>query len=248
MSNKISERTLPLQGLRVLLMLGIVMLHTYHKPILGTGRECVSFFIIVSGFLYRDALPWKQYMRKKAIGIFPVFWIVLMLSEVICLLRGGNNIDWSIIPHILLLQSWYPNLYFSFDYVGVAWFVSSLMFCYVVSPMLYRRVKTMGMKSSFLCMASLFVCLVAADSFRVPIEDSRYAFREWLCYANPLYCLMEYMIGMLLWKVSEAVSCCRLNAFYEPVAACLIAGYVYAIWVNVGGYLRSAYSDDFSYL
>lgn len=242
MNTKISERTLPFQGLRVLLMLGIVMLHTYNKPILGSGRELVSFFFIISGFLYRDKLPWKQYMKKKIWGVYPIYWIVLILSEIICLLRGGNNIHWSLVPHILLLQSWYPDIWFSFDYVGVAWFVSSLMFCYVVSPMLYRRISKMSVTSSCIALVLLFVVLFALDLLKVPYEDARFAFREWLCYANPLCCLMQYVIGMLLWNAVKQMPYCRMKVSYEPIALCVVVAYVYAIYAQMGGQIYAIHT------
>lgn len=235
MDTKISERTLPFQGLRVLLMLCIVMLHTYNKPILGSGRELVSFFFIISGFLYRDKLPWKQYMKKKIWGVYPIYWIVLILSEIICLLRGGNNIHWSLVPHLLLLQSWYPDIWFSFDYVGVAWFVSSLMFCYAVSPMLYRGISKMRVTSSCFVMAFLFVDLMLLDSLVVSHKDVNFHFRDWLCYANPFYRLIEYMVGMFLWNVTKSKPYCRLKVSHEPIAFCIIVAYFYAIYAQWGG-------------
>lgn len=46
MNTNISERTLPLQGIRVMLMLGIVLLHTYKNPVFGNAFQLVSFFLL----------------------------------------------------------------------------------------------------------------------------------------------------------------------------------------------------------
>lgn len=237
----ITERTLPLQGLRVLLMLGIVCLHVYQHPVFGSGRELVSFFFVISGFLYRDKLPWKAYLKKKAISVYPIFWIVLFLSEVICYLRGGNNLTWGIIPHVLLLQSWVPDVWFSFDYVGVAWFVSSLMFCYVVSPLVYRYVSRVSTRNSLfgILILSIFVCYT--DECRVDINDQQFAFIEWLTYANPVFCMLEYMMGMLLWNVVKNAQYVHLKVKHEPLALILLAIYFYCIYENGGAKLSMAH-------
>lgn len=235
----ISERTLPLQGLRVLLMVGIVCLHVYQHPVFGDGRELVSFFFVVSGFLYRDKLSWKKYLKKKAIGVYPIFWIVLLLSEVICYIRGGNNLNWDIIPHILLLQSWIPDLWFSFAYVGVAWFVSSLMFCYAVSPYIYKYVSGISMKKALLGILALSVFICGADGCRVDFYNQHFAFIEWLTYVNPIFCMMEYTVGMLLWKMIEDTQYVRLKTKYEPFVVVLLAIYFYWIYADGGEIVNS---------
>lgn len=237
----ISERTLPLQGFRVLLMLGIVCLHVYQYPVFGSGRELVSFFFVISGFLYRDKLPWNAYLLKKAISVFPVYWIVLFLSEVICYLRGGNNLTWDIIPHVLLLQSWVPDLWFSFAYVGVAWFVSSLMFCYVVSHLVYRYVSRVSTRNCLLgiLILSFFVCYT--DECRVDFYNQRYAFVEWFTYVNPVFCMLEYMMGMLLWNVVKNAQYVHLKVKHEPLALILLAIYFYCIYENGGAKLSMAH-------
>lgn len=103
-------RTLPIQGFRVLLMIGIVLLHTYgNKPILGGGNELVFFFFVVSGFLYRDKLIWKKYIMKKMLALFPAYWIVLLIHCMMSMLGGVNKFTIDIIPYALLIQSWIPQ-------------------------------------------------------------------------------------------------------------------------------------------
>ena len=238
MNININERTLPLQGLRVLLMFGIVYLHVCQRPVLGGGVELVSFFFVISGFLYRDKLPWSKYMKKKALGIYPTYWIVLFLSEIVCFLRGGNNLSWGIIPHVLLLQSWYPNLWFSFaNYVGVAWFVSSLLFCYAASPFIYRcLVKNCSKQMALVVFLIIFVCICIIDSkFYVEETNPLFPFRAWLTYINPMFRLLEYMMGMLLWKIVAAVTYIHVKPKYELIVIAFLTIYLYGIYANWGG-------------
>ena len=92
-----NERTLPFQGLRVLMIMGVMCLHTYQYPVFGAGEELVSFFFVLSGFLYKDKLSWKSFMLHKFKQIFPFYWICLGIVLFISFIRGGTNLEeyWS---------------------------------------------------------------------------------------------------------------------------------------------------------
>ena len=231
MNTNISERTLPLQGIRVMLMLGIVLLHTYKNPVFGNAFQLVSFFFIVSGFLYRNKCSYSEYIKKKILGVFPLFWIVLFLSESICFIRGGNNITWSIVPHILLLQSWVPNSDFAFNYVGVAWFLSSLLFCYAVAPFLYKYVSKCSIYKTWLMVIVLYAIIVCMRDYHCANKGVE----DWLKYINPLFCMFEYLLGMLLFNSVRNCKYIVLPRHYESVALIVLVSYFYSIYANWGG-------------
>lgn len=128
-----NERTLPFQGLRVILMIGIVGLHTYYKGIFGEASDLVPFYFVLSGFLYRDKLPWFPYMKKKVLGIYPFYLFIMGCSITICVLRGRFVLDWNIFPNLFIMEFWpIPN---NVSYVSASWFVGSLLWCYAFSPL-----------------------------------------------------------------------------------------------------------------
>ena len=106
------------------------------------GNELVSFFFVVSGFLYRDKLIWKKYIVKKMLALFPAYWIILLIHCMMSMLGGVNKFTIDIIPYALLVQSWIPqeSVFYALKYVGVAWFLYSLLFCYILSPICHRLI------------------------------------------------------------------------------------------------------------
>lgn len=190
-------------------MLGIVLLHTYGKPILGSGGELVSFFFVVSGFLYRDKLPWKTYMWKKIKALFPTYWLVLLLYCLKCIHAGGDVVKWAIIPHLFLVQSWIPysGVEYAFSYVGVSWFLSSLMFCYICSPVLFKLVQKISQQKA---LGGILIAFMVVAMFHHFDGDNSYGL--WFAYISPYCRVFEYLMGMLLWraigkKTYKIISC-----------------------------------------
>ena len=130
-------RTAPFQGLRLIGIITIVAGHA-GLNLVGGGNWC-TFFFILSGFLYKTQISnWKDYFDyiwHKASRLYPIYWICLFLYLGLAVLRGSiseYSLDRDFIPHFLLLQSWIPAVA-AMAYLGPAWFLSSLLFCYCFS-------------------------------------------------------------------------------------------------------------------
>ena len=129
-------KTEQFQGLKLLFVLSIVFMHA-GMPILGEGADLCSFFFVISGFFYKGetCVRYRDYMWNKISSMLPLQWMSVILAVVVLHL----SVHWDIIPHLLLLQSYIPEKGFEFfNYNGVAWFLSSLMFCYALSPVVYK--------------------------------------------------------------------------------------------------------------
>lgn len=227
-----SERTLPFQGLRVILMFGIVAYHIYPTPLFGSGSDLVSFFFVISGFLYRDKLPWNSFVWKKVKGIYPVYWIVLFLSILIAIIRRQYQFNWDILPHLVLLQSWIPvsDMQFTIGYVGASWFLSSLMFCYLISPYCYPAVQKITKVSTFGMIMICYGLICMSIYFR---DD--YPFGDWMAYFSPIVRAMEYLIGMMLYRIVRNVSYKHLTVKCELLSVILLFIYFYCIKMQVFG-------------
>lgn len=80
-------------------------------------------------------MRYRDYMCNKISSMLPLQWLSVILAVIVLHL----SVNWDIIPHLLLLQSYIPEKGFEFfNYNGVAWFLSSLMFCYALSPVVYK--------------------------------------------------------------------------------------------------------------
>lgn len=183
------QRTKAFQGLRLLFFVSIVAGHC-GQTICGGGGELCSFFFIISGFLYTEKSSWKSYVKKKSIAIFPIYYFCLFLFVFGRMYRGHGHIDWDIIPHLLLVQSWIPQFIIQTGkyYLGPAWFLSSLYFCYLLSPWCYRFV-TNKLYLSTIIFPLLIVCIHTVDWG---------TYSTWVTYCSPIERLFEYIFGMCI--------------------------------------------------
>lgn len=192
MAVKIPERTLALQGLRFLFITDIVFGHAGNMFLGGGGAEC-SFFFVVSGFLFTlKPIPYKEYIWKKAKHIYPPYWICLALLLMGFLVKGTMyklEPGWDIIPHLFLIQSWIPvtDAWF-FKYLGTSWFLSSLLFCYIVAPILYKLVIKF---QKFAILQIVVTCLIICILLEVSTP-----YVSWLTYASPIIRTCEFLLGM----------------------------------------------------
>ena len=142
-----------LQFLRFLAFLLVFLFHSAHFDFLynpggGGAASAVSFFILLSGFLagyacitqniscnFRESL---QYVLKKVKKFYPLY----IITTAITLLYSGLKTyiligDWSaagalliqLLKNIFLIQSWFPDGYFSFN--SPSWFLSTMMLLYL---------------------------------------------------------------------------------------------------------------------
>ena len=133
-----------LQGLRLLGIITIVAGHAGFS--LWGGGDWCAFFFILSGFLYKTEVKncsdFISYVWHKVKSIYPVYWFCLFAYIALAYIRGNveqYTIGWDLIAHLALLQSWIPCVE-AMSYLGLAWFLSSLMFCYCCSPILKKVV------------------------------------------------------------------------------------------------------------
>ena len=235
-----NERTRNFQGLRLLLLLGIAFMHI-QMPIFGQGNLLCTFFFILSGFLYVQPSYWMEYYKKKFIKIFPFYWLCIILYFALL----HRPINWDIIPHIFLVHSIVPssvNEAYYFKYIGVSWFLSSLVFCYVVSPFLGRWMKwRITGNQNVIFIAILVLVMVLFRSSKVIPTD----YRVWFFYISPFWRLLEYLLGMSLRNLchySRDSNCCgalilglylyalnqNISALYVPLLHIFMIYYIYA--------------------
>ena len=140
-----------------------------HYAFVSFGDFGVSLFFIISGCVMTmsgHSRPLTsfggsiRFILHRLIRIYPVYLACLALQMILF----GDKIDIKVaIIDLLMLQSWIPNpdIYFSGN--SVSWFVSSLMFCYVMFlPMHYlmRRNIRCFHAVSFIILASYLTAVV----------------------------------------------------------------------------------------
>ncbi len=138
-------------GLKVLATLGIFVWHCGFFKTPDLGARCVEIFLIVSGFLtsynhhgaYAGTLDESfAIVRKKLRAIYPVYFagFLLAVAYMIAAHNTGGYTRFGLaataLVHLALMQAWIPSVAFAFD--GAAWFLSAVLFCYAMSPVVSR--------------------------------------------------------------------------------------------------------------
>lgn len=196
-----------LQGLRFLFMLLIFFHHFTWKDteIFEFGGECdVSFFFILSGFVLSLAygkkiddgtFSQKQFVIKQLSKFYPLH--ILTLTTIIMLdLRIGEDIDtYKVILCILLLQSWIPSNDFNFAFNGVSWFLSDIIFFYLIFPFLYKNL----IHSQKRYIALLFATILALYS--IICFNIRPELTNSILYVSPATRVIDFIIGLLVYRL-----------------------------------------------
>lgn len=189
------------------------------------GNFGVTLFFIVSGaalmYVYDKKLEVKTYVKKRLIGIYPLYWLTYAIAFLITFWNYG--IDWSI-PLGRMIYSilgcdgnmlWFdPNFYM----VG-EWFLSVIILLYLVFPILRKGVQKYPSITLFATAALLILLSVFWDS-KLPLD----------CFF--LARMFEFTFGMYFVKVIK-----KPDAFLAAIGAVVLA--VIVIFENELSFLNT---------
>jgi len=205
-----------LQSIRFVLALLIFHHHFFTNPEIGQfGTFPVVFFFILSGFLLSkgyakliidESYPYKKFVIKRFIHIYPLNLIGLVLFFLYPIfldiyhgeITAVNNP--MLILDVLLLQSWFPSSSIYFSGNGVCWFLSDIVFCYLMFPAI---LKMRGKNHYF----ALFLMLVAYFMSACMMPEQ---YVHGLIYINPLFRVVDFCLGVELFFIYEKITISRV--------------------------------------
>lgn len=170
----------------------------------------VGFFYILSGFIIAHAYGARltsgeigkgAYLWRRMTRILPLHWLVIALC--LCWIVGvkGEVPSASVLlPNLLLLHSWFPQMPVHFSLNGPSWSLSDEMFFYAMFPLLIgvRPARLIGW-----AIGGGVAILTAATA--VSLSGGGYSPTiEWAFYVNPLTRLLEFIIGIILYRAYRA--------------------------------------------
>ncbi len=141
-------------GLKVLATLAIFVWHCGFLKAPDLGARCVEIFLVVSGFLtaynhhgeYAGMLDeCVVIVRKKLCSIYPVYLAGILLAAAYMLISKDAQgltcfgLAATALVDLTLMQAWIPSVAFKYD--GAAWFLSTVLVCYALSPFVSRFVE-----------------------------------------------------------------------------------------------------------
>jgi peptidoglycan/LPS O-acetylase OafA/YrhL len=206
-----------LQSLRFLFVGMIFLSHFSYGtiPTFNFGGDCgVAFFFILSGFgiscgygehLLSHQVTFRTFFLKRIIKLYPLHLLCLLAYLILCFVRLKDYDLLPFLPNALLLQSWIPLSKYHFSANGVSWFLSDIVFCYLLFPFLYRVISRSSWKKlTYSCVAiimayALFICLIPSDK-----ADS-------FVYVFPLARAIDFSLGIVTFKMYQKLRTIKLS-------------------------------------
>ena len=140
-----------LQSIRFVFALMIFLHHTI-APVSTLGAFGVSFFLILSGFVLmygnKGRIENKEqklkFFLKRVKKIYPLHILCLILAVLISTLIG-ESLEWThLAPNAFLIHSWIPQSSYYFSGNSLSWYLSVMVFCYAMFPLLVGWMRKWG--------------------------------------------------------------------------------------------------------
>ena len=191
-----------LQGLRGVFAILIVLHHSINW--LVAGYCSVSFFFILSGLVTSitywnkidsEGFSYTKFLSKRLWKIYPLHLVTLVFSIPIGILSLGWISVAIGIPNLFLIQSWIPleKIYFSGN--ALSWYLSDILFFYILSPFLIRLVK--GLLTWQLLITFFLVLVLMIMLWSLVPNDKVHS----LIYIHPLFRLFDFFTGVVLFRL-----------------------------------------------
>lgn len=204
-----------IQGIRVLFTIMIFYHHFTRPSVVQFGLCAVVAFFMLSGFVmsagyYRivsgDGFVFCDYYRKRLRKVYPVLLLSIFISvayKIIQVLASGDpdylrHVVGTIvyaIPSLFCVQSFIPISGVYFGGNAVAWFLSDILFCYLVFPSICRCIFKSRIHLNMITIVILLIVYVCV-MFYMP--------EKWchpLLYINPIFRSLDFVIGIYLYKL-----------------------------------------------
>ena len=164
------------------------------------GISGVSFFFILSGFVlawsYRPGLAVREFYRRRAARILPLYYLALLAALALHLHRGGPSFAADAAPSLALVQSWIPRQPIYFGGNGPGWSLSCEMFFYALLPLIAA---VLMKRHSRLLWWALGACVLGSVAIALLLRpQSSKSFAYWILYVLPLTRIIEFVAGVSL--------------------------------------------------
>lgn len=208
-----------LQFLRFLAFFNVYLYHAemwlfFRYPISHSATAAVSFFFVLSGGLTgyvgygKDTKPtlkaFGAYMWKKLVKVYPLYFVTVLIMAIASEIPGqiayGDFAGaWpsvkQLFKNLLLVHSWFPEGYFSFN--GVGWFLSSIMFLYTLNLPAVYVLNRVNKHTHWYFWLFVGICGILFMTVAYCYLTQSYDM-DYLQYILPVSRMGEYLSGMIL--------------------------------------------------
>jgi len=180
--------------------------YSFLTPFINMGAIFMTVFFLISGFsLYyvsyesNDFCHLKNilaFYKKRIISIMPMYWFMVITYPIWDILINKNSIMNNLILmpiEFLGLQNVFHSL-FGYTHNGGTWFVSCILFCYLVFPFVFDVIKEMNIRAKVISGMILVSILLYSPFLAEYLEVEN-------IYSNLFFRILEFIIGMLLCSI-----------------------------------------------
>lgn len=250
-----SQRIIGLDLFRISLALLIFMFHSHIHSLrcdygllngfVDIGAIAMTGFFLLSGYALNlvygekdmtDKKEMKKFYLKRLVSILPLYYAWAVINVVYNVAANGKVAalqELVLFPvETLGLQSVYSSL-FEFSHNGGSWFISCILICYFLYPLLHQQTNGLTDKAR-VCL----IFLAAATLLWAPIVQ--HYFKLQTIYSNPFFRLLEFAIGMLVSQIntkqqagSKIMKMLRSKTMCTVTAICLVLGVSIAYYIGI---------------
>ncbi len=180
----------------------------FWQNLINHGFIGVSFFFVLSGFVLGYAYEKKikenkiklsQFYKARLFRIYPLHLITLIISIPLMQSSPWNHAFYQALPlNITLLQSFIPSVDYFFSFNSPSWSISNELFFYALFPLL---IIFSSKKLIFIEIALFLLLITVWISSKIFTEIENYWY--WLFYINPIFRLIEFILGILIFRIKE---------------------------------------------
>ncbi len=213
----LKKRYIGLDIFRLMAVIAIMIMHTVRhlnaaygilQPFARMGAVFMTAFFMLSGFSLFvnysaknvvELSNLKAFLIKRIIGIIPMYYVTAVLFALfyLCVSKIYPGIGFSLKDELMLapveflgIQSNFHSL-FDYSHNGMTWFISCLLMCYLIYPLLQEAAKQITNKTKV-----IMIILMAAILLYSPMVQDQ--FKTVFLYTNPFFRILEFMTGVLL--------------------------------------------------
>lgn len=177
------------------------------------GVQAVSSFFILAGFVASMKEVNKEYFNiasliktffLKVKKVYPLHIIFLFLGTILNRSLIGKNRRLflvSLFANITLTQSWFNDISVRYSFNGVAWYLSTYLFCQMMVPVLrflYYKIDLSAKRTLIIMILLLFMDTLFSVILK---EESRF-----YMYTYPPIRFIDFTFGFCLYRISKEVN------------------------------------------
>ena len=202
------------------------------------GAIAMTGFFLLSGYVINLSYGKKNmysfdeiklFYLKRIISIIPLYFVwaaILVIANIV--LNGKSAVVEELIlfpVELLGIQSTFSSL-FSFSHNGGSWFISCLLICYFLFPLLHIITSKINDKKRI-----VLIVLLCAILLWSPFVQHYFNLKS--IYSNPFFRALEFTIGVLVSQLNTSSCPCKLIIILRKPYMCVISLVVLIVGVTV---------------